>query len=493
MCQYPQALLNLTRQIVRRASAINKADPSMENNIVITLLPRRIGQDLGDFAKQLTDSLAVFGSAICMNAEHFERLYGKTGASETPPDAPLSLVINAWLDEREREHKYTIYEASPGMNESGRLTYWMQRCVEDADLLLLVGESSDDPELSATEKALPSTQSRSRMEMVLVYPADCQIPSGTAKWLAARRSSEFPLQAYHHVRMGNQMDFRRLTRRITGKSIGLTLSGGGARGWAHVGVLRALEEAQMDFDWVAGASMGAIVAAGIALGWESERICELAARFSDPKKLLDYTFPYTSLTSTKRITSVLQTQFGGADIEDTWHPFFCISADLTHGEERIHTSGALWKAVRASMAFPGIFAPVSEDGCILIDGGAANNLPIDRMREMCPQGTVIGVELLTGSPVSGGYDFGPSLSGWKTLSSHLLPVSKRPKIPHVMNIISGLVYSNNHYRLNESWRCADLLIKVPVEAYGLLDFDKYAQIIDVGYRAAQKQLQEFKQ
>ena len=291
--------------------------------------------------------------------------------------------------------------------------------------------------------------------------------------------------------MGHQTDFRRLARRIAGKPVGLALAGGGARGWAHLGVLQALEEANIEVDWVAGSSMGAIVASGCALGWSSERLCELASKFSNPKKLLDYTFPYASITSTRYITGLMQELFAGANIEDTWRPFFCISANLTDRKEHVHTSGPLWKAVRASMAFPAIFAPILDEGRVLIDGGAANNLPIDRMREMCPTGTVIGVDLLTSSAVSGEYDFGSSLSGWQALLAHIFPSSKKVKAPNLLNIVAGVVESNYYYHLNEVWRCADLLIKVPVQAFGLLEFDKYARIIEAGYRAAQEQLQGY--
>jgi predicted acylesterase/phospholipase RssA len=243
---------------------------------------------------------------------------------------------------------------------------------------------------------------------------------------------------------------------------------------------------------VGGASMGAIIAAAYALDLPVERLTELAVKFSDPKKLLDYTFPYASITSTRRITALLQEFCSGANIEDTWRPYFCVSANLTRGEEQVHSSGMLWKSVRASMAFPAVFAPVLEDGCVLIDGGAANNLPVDRMREMCPTGTVIGVDLLTSSPTSGSYDFGPSLSGWQALLGRLSPFAHPVKAPNLLDIIAGVVYSNNRYRLNEVWRCADLLIRVPVESYGLLEFDKYAQIIDLGYVTAKESIKDFK-
>ncbi|MBM3151706.1 MAG: cyclic nucleotide-binding domain-containing protein [Chloroflexi bacterium] len=491
LCRYPQALLNLARQMAQRSAKVARSAAWGENSMVIALIPARMEGTLEEFARRLAQALEQSGPTLVLDAASFERHYGRPGAAQTALDDPLSLVINAWLDEREREHRFTLYITAPTLDESGRLDAWSKRCVEDADLLLLVGEGHADPRPTAVERALPSTSSRSRLELVLVHDAGCQVPRGTTRWLEARRACEFPVQAWHHIREGNAADFRRLARRVAGTPIGLTLAGGGARGWAHVGVLRYMEEEGMEFDWVAGASMGAIVAGGCALEWSSGRIHELAAQFSDPRKLLDYTFPYASVTATRRITSMLQSLYAGADIEDTWRPFFCISLNLNEGRERIHTRGALWKAVRASMAFPGIFAPVADEGCVLIDGGAVNNLPVDRMRERCPSGTVIGVELVTGSPVRGEYEFGPSLSGWRLLFSRFLPASRRTRIPTMLNIIDGLVYSNTHYRLNEAWRSADLLVKVPVQEYALLEFDKYEQIIEAGYRAAREHFQGF--
>jgi predicted acylesterase/phospholipase RssA/CRP-like cAMP-binding protein len=489
--QYPQALFTLTRKIVRRAVSASKPNIPLKNNMVITLLPTQVGQPLSEFTQQLTAALATLGSTLSLDAARSEDLYGKKGASATPLEHPLSAVINAWLDEREREHEYTIYDVAPVLDSSGKLTAWAQRCVEDADLILLVGDANSSPTPSAVENALSTTHTCARMELALQHPSDCQHPTGTAEWLAPRAARAFPIRAHHHLRMGNPSDFRRLARRIIGKPIGIAFSGGSARGWAHLGVMRALEESNLEFDWVAGASMGSIVAAGCALDWSSAQLSNLAVKFSNSKKLFDYTFPYASFTSTRHITNLLKDLYVG-DIEDTWKPFFCVSANLTQIKEVMHTSGPLWKAVRASMAFPGIFAPVmDENGDVLLDGGAANNLPVDRMREMCPTGTVIGVDLITGSSVSGKYNFGDSLSGWQALAGRISPFAK-VKAPHLFSIMAGLVEGVCHYRLNEVWRSADLLIKVPVQQYGLLDFDKYAEIIEAGYRAGQEQLKGWK-
>lgn len=484
--KHPQALLALTRKIVQRAVAVSKLN-AVKHNMVIALLPAQVGQSLEDFTMQFAAALSTLGPTLSLNAERFESLYGKRGIADTPVNHPLSAVINAWLDEREREHAHTIYDVAPALDSEGRLTAWAQRCLEDADLILLVGKENDSCQPSAIEHALSATHTCARMELALMHPADCPHPNGTADWLVARSAGDFPIRAYHHVRMGNTADFRRLARRVIGKPVGIAFSGGSARGWAHLGVLRALEEAGIEFDWVAGASMGSIVAAGCALDWSSQQLGSLAARFSNSQQLLDYTFPYAAFTSTRHISSLLKDLYPGS-IEDTWKPFFCISANLTQIKEVMHTNGSLWKAVRASMAFPGIFAPVMDDnGDVLLDGGAANNLPVDRMREVCPTGTVIGVDLLTGSSVNGEYCFGDSLSGWQALMGRLSKFGT-VKAPHLFSIMAGLVEGVCHYRLNEVRGAADFLIEVPVQKYGLLDFDKYAEIIEAGYVAAREQL-----
>lgn len=492
LCQHPQALLKLTRRIIRRELRLSQSVLPGAGALVITLLPVQPAQPLGDFAHQFVDAFASQGSSLLLDASCFEQMYGKPEAAQTPLDHPTSLVINAWLDERERQHQVVIYEASPALEPSGELTPWAQRCMEDADLILLVGEGGADPALGLVEKALPAAQTRARLELVLLHPAGCQLPTGTPAWLKPRRAGAFPIQAHHHVRLGHPADFRRLRRRVSGRPIGLALGGGGARGWAHIGVLRALQEAGLEVDLVGGASMGAIIAAGYALDWPIERMIELAAQFSNPKKLLDYTFPYAAVTSTRRITNLLRGLIGEVEIEDAWRPYFCVSANLTLGREQPHFSGTLWKAVRASMAFPAVFAPMLDEGCVLIDGGAANNVPVDRMREVCPTGTVIGVNLLTSSPTTGPYDFGPHLSGWQALLGRIFPFARQVKAPNLLDIVAGVVYSNNCYRLNEVQDCADLLIQVPVEAYGLLEFDKYAQVIELGYQAGVEALEGFK-
>lgn len=488
--QAPQALLKLTRGIIQREVLVAQAECLQTSAQVIAVLPLHPEQHLQDFSQQLVAALNALGATLFLDPARFEQLYGGRNAAQTPCDHPLSLLINTWLDERESAHKYAVYEAYPAVNGEGHLTPWAQRCLEDADVILLVADSHAAPARGVIEAAIQSAHPRGRVELALLHPA-AQVPTNAAAWLTPRQTGALTISAHHHVRLERPSDFRRLSRRLSGQPVGLVLGGGGARGWAHVGVIQALEEAQIEVDWVGGASIGAIMAAIYALEWSPERMRQLAGSFSDPKKLLDYTLPYTSLTATRRITTLLQKHLGPGAIEDTWRPYFCVSSNLTHGQEQLHLNGTLWKAVRASMAFPAVFAPVLDNGCVLIDGGAANNVPVDRMRELCPTGVVIGVELRTSSPAQGPYSFGPSLSGWEAWLGRWKPFGAAVNAPNLLNIVDGIVYSNNRYRLNEVGHCADLLLRIPVQAYSLLEFDKYAELIELGYTAAQTQLQNF--
>ncbi|HNT54355.1 MAG TPA: cyclic nucleotide-binding and patatin-like phospholipase domain-containing protein [Anaerolineaceae bacterium] len=500
LCRFSQSLLRLTRQIIQRELMVSKAASKPVGAQVIAVVPLPTGMSrlgvaptgmaMTEFSAQLAETMAGLGSTFFLDAARFDASYGRPGASGTPIDHPTSLLLDTWLDEHERRHQYALYDTGPSLDQEGNLTAWARRCVEDADFILLVADGSADAGISPLEVALLTAHTRARVELVLLHDPGCVVPQGTVKWLDKRLAGDLPVRGHHHVRRGNPADLRRLCRRISGRPVALTLSGGGARGWAHIGVLQALAERGLEVDWVGGASMGAIIAGGYALDWSPTKLRQLAEKFSDPRKLLDYTLPYTAITATRRITTLMQDLCGEAMIEDAWRPYFCVSANLSRGEEQSHTHGLIWQAMRSSMAFPGVFAPILDQGCVLIDGGAANNMPVDRMREFCPTGTVIGVDLLTSSPVRGQYQFGPSLSGWQALFSRLNPFGGRIKAPHLLNIVDGIVYSNNRYRLNETAHCADIIIRVPVEKFGLLEFEHYEQIIEVGYTAARQQLEE---
>src|SRR5690606_26256292 len=169
-------------------------------------------------------------------------------------------------------------------------------------------------------------------------------------------------------------DIARLARVMAGLSVGLVLSGGGARAYAHIGAIRALREHGAPIDFVGGSSMGAIIGAGVALGWSDDEIHErVHDAFVKSNPLGDFRLPVVALAAGDRVESRLAAHFGDARIEELHTPFFAVSSNLTTGAVRIHRSGLVRDALRASSALPGILPPVVQDGEVLVDGAVLDN------------------------------------------------------------------------------------------------------------------------
>jgi len=176
-------------------------------------------------------------------------------------------------------------------------------------------------------------------------------------------------------------DLGRLARLLTRRGVGLVLSGGGARGFAHLGVIRALREARVPIDFVGGSSIGSIIAAGVAVGWSDDEMRMRYRRsFVDTNPVNDYTFPFVALTRGRKVSRLLQREYGDVLIEEPAPAFFfCVSANLTTGRALEHRDGRLADALRASVAIPGVMPPAYRGEDVLVDGAAINNLPVDIM------------------------------------------------------------------------------------------------------------------
>lgn len=186
----------------------------------------------------------------------------------------------------------------------------------------------------------------------------------------------------------------RTARRLTGTSIGLVLSGGGARALAHLGVLDELEAAGVVVDRIGAVSMGAIVGASYASGMDPEEISTAFRKsFVESNPTSDYAPPVFSMVRGKRTRQRLRTYFADLDIEALPLGFFCVSCDLVAREPVYHRTGSLYEAVRASLCIPGVFPPIATpEGRLLVDGGVLNNLPVEEMART-GEGPIIAVDV----------------------------------------------------------------------------------------------------
>jgi predicted acylesterase/phospholipase RssA/CRP-like cAMP-binding protein len=482
LLEYPHVMTEIARIMSKRRQRSIRVSPTERTAATtIAIVPTGADVPLSEFSQRLAEVLQALGPTLHLSAERFNSAYGKAGACQTCEEHATNVVLVAWLSEREREYRYIIYETD------GTWSPWTERCLRQADCILIVGRADSDSALGEIEMAMRGSPVEVRTELVLLQAEDARLPGGTSEWLGKRQ-----VRAHHHVRMRSVRDFKRLARRVTGHALGLVLSGGGARGFGHVGAIRAIEEAGLEVDIVGGTSMGSLAGGLYALGFDWESLYELAESYASREALFDYTIPLVSFFETKKITNLLVGLSRGAHIEDLWLPYFCVSCNLSRGAEVVHRQGLLWESMRASMAIPGVFAPLLQSGDLLVDGGAINNFPIDVMRDICGTGTVIGIDASPADCKLEEYDFGPSISGWQVLRKRLNPFGEPMQVPSVLSILVRTLDVNGMYRTAAIRHLADLVVALPVEEFGILEFESYERIVDIGYTATRRALEEWK-
>lgn len=264
----------------------------------------------------------------------------------------------------------------------------------------------------------------------------------------------------------------------------MVFSGGGARGIAHIGVLRALLERRVPIDATAGASIGAIVAGAVARGDGPDDVSTQIRAAVVEKSPVDLTFPTVSFASGRRVTRHIKEGAQGLDVEDTWLNFFCVSTNLTRGALEIHSRGPAWAAVRSSFSVPGLFPPMRNDaGEILVDGGILSNLPVTPMRAMHAGITVIGVrrEFMAASVPTTGI-----VSGWKYLATSL----RERELENLTSLPRLLIRLTELGSLGDDDR-GDCCVQPVVDGVSLLDFDKFDQIVEIGERDASLALDDW--
>jgi predicted acylesterase/phospholipase RssA/CRP-like cAMP-binding protein len=428
----------------------------------------------GQLEAHLAAQLARAGSVFRVDADVVARQLGPNAAQASPGDPGRAELIG-WLHGIERTHDRVIYQ--PDAQD----TAWSRLCLSQSDVVLLVASATDDPAIGAVEARALATSSL-RCELALLHPADLAPSSVTASWLARR-----PVADHHHLRADRPGDVARLARMITGTGCGLVLGGGGARGLAHLGVIRALEEAGVPIDVVGGTSIGAIMAALCARGLDdSERVRRVMHIARTGRRLVTPTLPLIALSAGRRVDQILTEHLTSVPIEDLPVGFFCVSASLTRAEAIIHERGPLWTAVRASLALPGIYPPVYADGDLLIDGGAVDNLPVGVMRDRVGVGSVIAVDVASETEPLTVAPYGPGMSGWRVLGRRLNPFTPAhpvPGIAEILNRSTGLSQIRRRRAALDDAR-VDLVLHPPVARLRTLDFNGGIALIDAGYRYA---------
>jgi NTE family protein len=280
------------------------------------------------------------------------------------------------------------------------------------------------------------------------------------------------------------------------RKLGLALGGGAARGWAHIGVLRALETLDIPVAAIAGTSMGALIGA-FAANRQVEQIelfaLGLAAR-NVGHRLLDLTLPRSGLVEGRKITRLIEDNLGVRRFDQLRLPFRAVATDLLTGAEVILAAGDIVEAVRASIAIPGIFTPVAREGALLADGGLVNPVPVSVARALGVE-AVIAVDLnCFAGPAAHGRLLPAALQQRleQSAAAHWAPVRRWLGAAAQPNIFDVMGHS---FRIIEQQIAAvrlrvepaDVLIRPDVGAVGIMDFHRAAPAIEAGYLATMAQ------
>ncbi len=472
MAKYPSVFSRVAQMIINRLSGAQSHIAQRTGTRTIMLVPINKCIDRVNFGRALRHALLPFGSVMQLDSRSVTEHLSSSG----------NVDYGRFLDDCERSNDYVILEADAEPSS------WTRKCYGYADRIVLVADASTPPEVTQLESWLFEATGRNgayaEVELVLVHREITQ-PEGTREWLKLRK-----LQRYQHVCINDESSMGRLARFLSGNAVALVLAGGGARGFAHLGVIRALREIGIPIDAVGGASFGALAATGVARGLEDEQVLEESREvFTRDNPLGDYTLPIISLVRGERLDRLLR-KYLPMDIEDLWLPFFAVSSDISTNQIHIHDSGPLWRAIRASVSLPAILPPALEAGHLLIDGGVLNNLPVDVMRDRI-RGHVIAVDLavdqeykLDRESIPGGIEY---------LKSRLLPGRTPIEAPTLSQVIMKLTTLASHKEMENIRRLADLYLNPKLGAYDFLDWESLREIVDIGYTYALPRIEQWMQ
>ncbi len=455
IARHPRVMFNLMRILVRRLQDTTRHTTDHVHAKTFAFVPLQEGLQDEPIAQRIAAALVEMGSKAAV------------------VDASAAEQSAEWFDAFEAAHDIVFYR---GKTPDGP---WTQLCLRQADRIFLLARS--DRPLPLRPLDLPAFKERETglPELLLLHPEGRG--SGLPEHFGLRSGL---FESHHHVRTGVSEDIHRLARFISGRAVGLVLAGGGARGFAHIGVMKALTEARVPFDHLGGTSMGAIIAAGIAMEWSLDELSDrMRAAFVKANPLSDYTLPLIAMVRGKRVSTLLHENFGDVRIEELPKPFFCVSSDLTSGRIHVHRQGLLWRALRASTSLPGILPPVTHRGHLLVDGGVMNNLPVDVMAQDA-HGPIIA------SDVTGELDLHATDDRYGERSIWWLIAERMRGTPSIISILmrSGTVGSEAQRRLVREK--ADYLFEPPLEDLGLRDWHAFDRAVAEGYAHAKTMIEQ---
>ncbi len=348
---------------------------------------------------------------------------------------------------------------------------WTDLCVREADLIVAVTTGTPSAEWQSQLKSL--------------HPCELLVFGPSVSTDILKRLQPQEVQVIAEVAR-RPSAWQAMARRFAGRSLGIVLSGGGARAMAHLGVIEELQAAGLCFDRTGGVSLGALVAAATAQDIGSEAVYEAFVRQFGQSPTNDYAPPVFSLIRGAKTRRLLAEAFGDLRIEELPLRFFCLSCDLISREPVLHRAGPVVDAIYSSLAIPGVFPPVATpDGRLLVDGGVLDNLPVATMART-GEGPVIAVDV-TGRVGDFTRQQRPGMARLGRPARRAL-TGNEAEIPRLGETIVRTVTVGSSDTVTAARQHAALVITPSTDNVGLMDWGAIARVRDIGRRAAQEAL-----
>ncbi|MEY8199079.1 MAG: cyclic nucleotide-binding and patatin-like phospholipase domain-containing protein [Colwellia sp.] len=440
---------------------LNKRErPARIGATTIAIIPVDRKVATGELTLSLVQALAAHGKIHHFSPEEGQKFYTETNATQQS---------SHFLSNLEQAFDYLVFETS-----LDALT-WSNFAIRQADQILFVGQA----DTTAPQPRLPIELMSSvnltpiKKSIILLHANATDKPNVDPQWL-----NLLNFDRLYPIRSNNQADIDRLGRFITGNAIGLVLGGGGARGLAHIGVLKALNEAKIPIDIICGNSMGALIAAQYANGTSIDELLSTTKSFV--KSGDRPTLPLFSLLAGKTVKKGIKKLFSETSIEGLWCPFFAISCNLSQANIRVHDKGLLWKAVLASNSPTGILPPVIQDGEFFVDAALLDNVPVKAMRQKIGFGCLIAVDVDVREELKVDANLS-ELSSWQVLKQRIFN-REAPRLPSIFDLLHRSGHLGGLVHRKESIAMADHYLQPPVSKFSLMAYGKGTDIVDTGYQ-----------
>jgi NTE family protein len=427
-------LLAVCSGAVQRLQRSKAASATMPKCHTFCFMPADDATELRPIIQKIAACLEAFGTVVIVA--------GKQKSERT----------SAWFSDIEKHSDFVLLQADSDP------TPWTRFCVRQSDRIVLVANGDAQP--GPLRMDVPHT---TPLALMLLWQ-DAIVSGKTTGWLAAVKPGR-----HFHIRSDN--DIERAGRLIAERGLGLVLSGGGAKALAHIGVIQALREHDIQIDAVGGTSVGAIVSAVFALEWNLATTVRALAKAFNRRKFSDFAVPWTALYSERAFVRTLGHCFGTTAIEDAPIPLFCVSTNITEGVSAVHRTGPLVTWLRATTAVPGICPPILDGNAVYVDGGVLNNMPIERIHEF-GVASVIAVDV--------GSLERDARSGGET------------GLPGILDLLWRVGTIGSDAAANPVREGRDVLLKPAVADIGIFDWNSHEKAIDAGYKAALDNLDAIK-